>query len=513
MKNLKSISSIRLLMVVSQILLALFLGYWLYSQFAEQKKLLKEELGRSFQQAEQQVVDSMLASTIVRPFLTDTSNIAIYMMSGFSEDSNLSPIRRRFKNDSCADVFVPDFSTDSMFWAEGAFSQISGDIQISIIDSLPQTDSSEMSIVTQRDSTGQLLFKSLRIFINSMEQLVADSGGISSFVNYRKDTLLMNILYTSFLKENYAGFGLEWEWQDDSVPSVIDQERILFSSQFYRGRFDAEVSRYQLYLFKALGPQVFFAVLLLLITLISFRLAYQSLKTQRKLIEVKNQFISNISHELKTPVSTLKVALEALLDFGMQKDPKVMKEYLEMGLSEMNRLDMLVNKVLNNSALEDGNGFVQLEELDLKPLLEEVLASLQFRLKKADAKVFYEASDQTFLLFLDKTHLHGVLVNLIDNSIKYNQGKAKIKIQLKQDAQQVELTISDNGPGIPDEYLDKVFEKFFRVPTGDRHNVKGFGLGLNYAWLMMGYHKGSIKVKNLPEGGCIFTLVFPKIAK
>ena len=114
---------------------------------------------------------------------------------------------------------------------------------------------------------------------------------------------------------------------------------------------------------------------------------------------------------------------------------------------------------------------------------------------------------------VDKLHIHGVLVNLIDNSLKYNQMKPKISIGIYQNEKETKLTIDDNGIGIPDEYHNKVFDKFFRVPTGDKHNVKGYGLGLNYAALVMQHHGGSISVDNLDGGGCRFTLIFPKLTQ
>ena len=111
---------------------------------------------------------------------------------------------------------------------------------------------------------------------------------------------------------------------------------------------------------------------------------------------------------------------------------------------------------------------------------------------------------------IDKLHIEGVLINLLDNSLKYGNEKPEIAISLKETGKELILTVSDNGPGIPEEYINKVFEKFFRVPRGNQHNVKGYGLGLSYAALVMQQHKGIIEVTNRAEGGCMFTLHFPK---
>ena len=180
-----------------------------------------------------------------------------------------------------------------------------------------------------------------------------------------------------------------------------------------------------------------------------------------------------------------------------------------MAHSEMNRLDLLVNQVLNNSALEDGNSFIIPESIDLKIIVNEVLQSLQPRFEKQDVEINFECTNNSVIVDADSLHLHGVLVNLIDNSLKYSTAKAKISVNLTQNENEAILTIDDNGIGIPSEYIDKVFDKFFRVPNKDKHNVKGYGLGLNYAALVMQQHQGTISVKNLDEGGCRFTLILP----
>jgi len=190
-----------------------------------------------------------------------------------------------------------------------------------------------------------------------------------------------------------------------------------------------------------------------------------------------------------------------LLDFDMKKDPKLTQEYLEMAHSEMNRLDLLVNQVLNNSAMEDGNKFIFPENIDLTNLVNEVLHSMQPRFDKQKAEINFQTNDEDIFVKADKLHIHGVLVNLIDNSLKYTLKKPKISIAITQNEKETKLTISDNGLGIPDEYIHKVFDKFFRVPTGDKHNVKGYGLGLNYAALVMQHHGGKISVENLDNGG------------
>jgi len=169
----------------------------------------------------------------------------------------------------------------------------------------------------------------------------------------------------------------------------------------------------------------------------------------------------------------------------------------------------LVNQVLKNSVLEDNSNFLSIDNFDIVSLVREVSSSMQSRFDQQNAIVEIKTSKDEIFINADRLHLHGVIVNLLDNSLKYTEQKPEILIDIKQDLKETSLTITDNGIGIPDEYVDKIFDKFFRVPKGDQHNVKGYGLGLNYASLVMKLHNGKITVKSKDGSGCSFTLHLP----
>jgi signal transduction histidine kinase len=149
---------------------------------------------------------------------------------------------------------------------------------------------------------------------------------------------------------------------------------------------------------------------------------------------------------------------------------------------------------------------MQLELCDLKKIVEEVLQAYQVKFISYGADVVLKTQGSHFKAMADKLHLQGVLVNLLDNSLKYGSGNISINILLEQKEEKLSISVTDNGPGIPEDYRNRVFEKFFRVPARNLHNVKGYGLGLSYAAQVMQQHKGSIAVANVPEGGCCFTV-------
>ncbi|MCK4748672.1 MAG: HAMP domain-containing histidine kinase, partial [Bacteroidales bacterium] len=237
-------------------------------------------------------------------------------------------------------------------------------------------------------------------------------------------------------------------------------------------------------------------------------IAYRSLKKQLALNEMRDDFISNISHELQTPVSTVKVALEALNTYDLKKDPKITGEYLEMASREVDRLGGLVGKVLNHSLLEDQSDWLQKEACDLHDMVQKIMKTMEITIREKGAEISLIPAEGPFMVLVDPVYVEGVIHNLIDNSLKYAGPEPEIEILLASGSSGVTLSVRDNGPGIPNEFKEQVFEKFFRITTGDRHDVKGYGLGLNFASQVMEQHHGSISQDNLPGGGCEFILHF-----
>jgi two-component system phosphate regulon sensor histidine kinase PhoR len=263
------------------------------------------------------------------------------------------------------------------------------------------------------------------------------------------------------------------------------------------------------YLLKRIASPLLFSVFLIGMTLLSFVLLYRNMKKQQRLAELKNDFISNITHELKTPIATVGVAIEALKNFNAMQSPERTKEYLDISSNELNRLNLLVDKVLKLSMFEKKEIQLNLEALDLRNLADEVLSSMRLQLEKKNTSVVLTHSGNTSMMG-DRLHLLSVVFNLVDNALKYSPENPDIKIAVEEKENNVELRVADNGVGIPDEYKTKVFEKFFRVPVGNVHNIKGYGLGLSYAASVVKKHGGTIEAKNNEGGGTTFIITLPK---
>jgi two-component system phosphate regulon sensor histidine kinase PhoR len=263
------------------------------------------------------------------------------------------------------------------------------------------------------------------------------------------------------------------------------------------------------WLVKKMWQQFLVSFLLLGITIGSFLLMYRNLRRQQKLTQFKNDFISNITHELKTPIATVSVAIEALKNFNALQDPQRTREYLDISGNEMQRLGLLVDKVLKLSLYEKQEITLGREPFNLVSMAEEVVASMKLQFEKQDAAVSIETSGHNFIIEADRLHMTSVLYNLLDNALKYSKGKPVIQINITDHTQYLEMTVSDNGIGIAPEYRYKIFEQFFRVPGGNRHNIKGYGLGLSYVNHIVRRHQGFVEVKSKLNEGSSFSVMLP----
>ena len=263
------------------------------------------------------------------------------------------------------------------------------------------------------------------------------------------------------------------------------------------------------YLMKRISFPILFSFFLLSVTIFSFVLLYRNLLRQQKLAEIKNDFISNITHELKTPIATVGVAIEALKNFNAIHDPQKTKEYLDISSNELQRLSLLVDKVLKLSMFEKKEIELNKESFDMKGLTREVLDTMKLQFEKNNAIINFTTSGNDCIINADKLHITSVIYNLLDNALKYRKDDPVINVHLLSQQNNIELSVNDNGIGIASEYQSKIFDKFFRVPTGNKHIVKGYGLGLSYVSHIIAQHHGTIHVESELDKGSTFICKIP----
>jgi signal transduction histidine kinase len=409
----------------------------------------------------------------------------------------------------------------------------------------------------------------------------------SFYLNWSEDSInlerISSALTAIFSKNKLPKlpFKLSRIKRSDVVPTertaIVATARIFDAPQsFSQNKIGIAIYDFEPFLLKKIMAETFFALFVFGITAISFWLVYNNFLKQKELTAIKNAFISNITHELKTPIATVSVALEALQSFDALENRALTKEYLDISRSELQRLSMLVDKVLKLAIFDEKEPELRLEAVNLPHLVRHVADSLRLQFEKNGAifNLNYNVnSDLT--IEADPTHLTSVIYNLLDNALKYGGKKINCSIELalikseknnalnntlnnannvlnkhldnennalnnalnlelnnkenelKSDLNGqftegppqinldiysgINLQINDDGKGIPKAFQDKIFDKFFRVPTDDVHDTKGHGLGLSYVSAVVQLHGGSISVESEENIGTNFNVFLPKI--
>ena len=249
---------------------------------------------------------------------------------------------------------------------------------------------------------------------------------------------------------------------------------------------------------------------LLMLAAVAGALIYllRTLFRQKTLEEMRLDLTHNITHELKTPIAVANAANDALLDFGVADDPARRERYLTVIREQLAALGAMVQRILTMSVEEREEFTLRRERFALGALLDETAAKFRMKARsRADITVRVEPAD--LAVKADRFHLGHVLDNLVDNALKYSGEQVSVLLAARRTAKGVELRVADNGIGMDRTAQAHIFEKFYRVPTGDRHDVKGFGLGLYYVRLIVTRHGGTVSVESTPGRGSTFTLILP----
>ena len=255
------------------------------------------------------------------------------------------------------------------------------------------------------------------------------------------------------------------------------------------------------------------AVIFTIVLLITFIFTIFVIFRQKRYSEIKNDFINNMTHELKTPIASISLASQMLNDESVNKTPAMMKHLGTVINDETKRLRFLVEKVLQMSMFDRKKAVFKKKELDLNEMVESVANSFTLRVEHTGGKIYTDIGAIDSAIYVDEVHFQNVINNLLDNAVKYRKPDQPIDIYLRtwNDKDSLYLSVRDTGMGIKKDNLKKVFDKFYRVHTGNVHDVKGFGLGLAYVKNIVDLHSGEIKVDSEYGKGTTFTIKLPII--
>jgi two-component system, OmpR family, phosphate regulon sensor histidine kinase PhoR len=253
------------------------------------------------------------------------------------------------------------------------------------------------------------------------------------------------------------------------------------------------------------------SILFILLIIGAFYFTISTIIRQKKLSEIKSDFINNMTHEFKTPISTISLAGEVLSDKTIDKSPESVEKYLKIIRDENKRLAGLVENVLQAAVLDKGKLKFKIQECDIHQIITDVIQSLTLQIQNKGGVITTELQAQRYSLFADRMHLGNIIYNLIDNALKYSKESPQIKVSTDSNKDGISISVQDNGIGIRKEDQKKIFETFYRVPTGNVHNVKGFGLGLSYVKAVVEKHGGYVDVQSEPGDGSTFVVYLPFI--
>ena len=286
--------------------------------------------------------------------------------------------------------------------------------------------------------------------------------------------------------------------------SLFPQD-IMGNAQFLMVNFPDE----SLFLFKQIWATLASSVVLLLVIIGCFAYAIYIIIRQKKISEIKNDFINNMTHEFKTPISTVSLACEALQEQEVSTNKNMLNRYIGIIKDENKRLGVQVEKVLQMATLDKKDFKLNLKPIDIHNVIERSIGNINLQIDKNGGLINSSLSAHKHEIVADEIHVANIVDNLLDNATKYSKGKPDIQVKTTSDEQGLIIKVIDKGIGMSREAVNKIFDKFYRVPTGNLHDVKGFGLGLSYVRSIVEAHGGTISVSSELNVGSSFEIFLP----
>ncbi len=263
------------------------------------------------------------------------------------------------------------------------------------------------------------------------------------------------------------------------------------------------------FLLTELWGMLLISIILIIVIVYSFTYTIATIFRQKRLSEMKNDFINNMTHEFKTPVSTISLACEALSDKELRGSEELLDNYLSMIREENQRLSVMAEKILQAAVIEKGQLKMKKEKIDIHHIITDVIKNLKIQVEIKDGEIISNFGASRPLIEGDKVHVTNLFYNLLDNANKYSPKKPLIRVTTDNVHNGIVIQIEDNGIGISKNEQKKIFDKLYRVPTGNIHDVRGFGLGLNYVKAIVEEHHGKITLESEVNNGTKFRIFLP----
>ncbi len=344
----------------------------------------------------------------------------------------------------------------------------------------------------------------------------------------RIDSVRLHNILTTAIAQNEINLNFKYAIKN----STLGKEKVIFGDRDYNPRNKEEFSQLlfqndfngsepnylyvyfpdrKAFLVRQTGLTIIPTIILTGLLIAIFGYALLVIFRQKKLSNIKNDFINNMTHELKTPISTISLASQMLQDGSIANTPSTIAHVSKVINQESKRLSFQVEKVLQMAVFNEGRLKLKLREFDVNKMVETVTANFELRVNNKNGNLKTEILATNAFIKGDEVHITNVIFNLLDNAMKYSKEVPEIKVTTENRKDKILISVQDNGIGISREHQAQIFDRFYRVPTGNVHDVKGFGLGLSYVKKIVDLHNGTIKVESALNKGTKFKLYFPQI--
>ncbi len=363
------------------------------------------------------------------------------------------------------------------------------------------TELPKKNLIQRRSSNVYAVNINSAIDANVLEELLEQQ-----FINHSLNTNFEYAVYDCATDDLLYGNFCVLSNIDESTPPEI-QDLPKFDDLIYY--FVVKFPQREGYLLSTMRQSLIFSIIALLAVCFFLYSIYVILR-QKQLTELQKDFINNMTHEFKTPISSIKIASEVLIKSEEVQSSPRLKNYAKIIGDQNKRLDHLVEKVLDIAKLEGDSVKLNKEKIAITHMVRSVAEVEKLKFEELGGSIEVELTTVEYSIEADQLHLNNVITNILDNARKYCDGVPRVKITFSNLSEGLAIKFRDNGVGIDKEQQKKLFNKFYRVPTGNVHNVKGFGLGLFYVKNICQEHGWNIRVSSAGEGGSEFTITIPK---
>ena len=489
--------------------------YWITNAFNVEEQKFKSTVNDALVSTVKKLEKRETESVVIKKFADDNGKTdRLFIQMDSTVFPNIYNLPHSYKNDSALKYHF-NYNIESLLTSDSA-NKRTGHINWNAKDSLKE----RTEIVTIRDRIDSIIIKKRNNVNQVYYQLltVEPTKPIMQRINANDlDKILLEELTSRGIAADYD-WGIRAVGSNGQIITNASDKQALANSEFEARLFPDDLIGAPNYLLLYFPFQKSYvlrnlyvmlslsAAIIILIVFLFYRTIILLLR-QKKISEIKNDFVNNITHEFKTPISTISLACESLAEKEILKNTGAIKRYSKIIADENHRLSDMVENLLNTAIVEKGSFNLNLKEVDLHKVISEVINKYSVLVEDKQGTIIPKLKSTKHFIEADEFHINGILNNLIDNAIKFSPGKPEITISTEDVYDKLKISISDKGIGIEKRNLNKIFETFYRVPTGNIHNTKGYGIGLGYVKKMVAAHGGKMFVYSKPGEGTTFEII------